>query len=90
MPPDKKQQDKIFKLLKQSGGTLNKVLDMIESDVYCFDIIQQIHSINGTNKKAVELLLENHLGTCVQEQMKGSKTASEQAIQEIMKIYKSK
>lgn len=78
-----------IKLLKQSLGTLNKVIEMVEEDKYCYDIIQQLQSVNGMNKKVVEVLLENHLNTCVVTKLTKDEESRESAIKELLKIYKT-
>lgn len=82
-------KDKSIKLLKQSLGTLNKVIKMIEEDKYCYDIIQQLQSVSGMNNKVVEILLENHLSTCVVTKLAKDDESKEEAIKELLKIYKS-
>ena len=61
---------KSLKCAKQAQGTLNKVSEMIESDRYCPEIIQQVDSIIGLLKTAKRELLAGHLDTCVIHKMK--------------------
>ncbi len=74
-------------MVKQSIGTLNKVLEMIEKDVYCFDIIQQLQSVNGMNSKAMQIILKKHLETCVVNKINAGGQEREEAIQELLKMY---
>lgn len=73
------------KLIKQSVGTLNKVIEMMEADVYCIDVIQQIDSVVGMLKKTKEQLLSGHLDHCLAKQMKAN---PQKAIEELKTIYK--
>ncbi len=75
---------KTLKCAKQAQGTLGKVSEMIESDRYCPEIIQQLDSIIGLLKTAKRELLAGHLDTCVVHQMKENK---KKAIDELIKIY---
>ena len=75
---------KSLKCTKQAQGTLNKVSEMIESDRYCPEIIQQVDSIIGLLKTAKRELLAGHLDTCVIHKMKENK---QKAIDELIKIY---
>jgi len=75
---------KSLKCAKQAQGTLNKVAEMIETDRYCPEIIQQVDSIIGLLKTAKRELLAGHLDTCVIHQMKENK---QKAIDELIKIY---
>ncbi len=73
------------KLVKQSVGTLNKVIEMMDEDVYCIDVIQQIDSVIGMLKKTKMNLLSGHLDHCLARQMK---TNPKKAIEELKVIYK--
>ena len=75
---------KTLKLVRQAQGTFGKVVEMVESDRYCPEIIQQIDSVVGLLKAAKRELLAGHFDTCVVHQMKTDKT---KAIAELMKIY---
>ena len=86
MPTKKKQ----VQLIRQSIGTLNRVVEMLENDEYCFDVIQQLQSVNGTNKKVVQSLLDNHLRTCVVQKFQSGPEAADQAIAELLKVFNSK
>lgn len=75
---------KSSKLAKQAQGTLAKVLEMIEKDEYCPNIIQQVDSVCGFLKSVKRELLAGHLDTCAVKKMKENKN---QAIAELIKIY---
>jgi DNA-binding FrmR family transcriptional regulator len=75
---------KPLKSSKQALGTLNKIIAMIEQDIYCPDIIQQLDSVVGLLKTTKRELLAGHLDTCVAHQMK---TDKKKAIAELLKIY---
>lgn len=75
---------KITKTAKQAQGTLAKVLQMIESDQYCPEIIQQVDSVIGLLKTTKRELLAGHLDTCVAHQMASNK---KKAIAELLKIF---
>jgi len=75
---------KTLKSAKQAQGTLNKITQMIETDRYCPEIIQQVDSVIGLLKTAKRELLVGHLDTCLVHQMKENK---QQAIDELIKIY---
>lgn len=57
-------QQKIALSIKKSIGTLNKVLQMIEQDVYCADVAQQINASIGLLRSANHDLLKDHLACC--------------------------
>jgi len=75
---------KATKSVKQSQGTLAKILAMIEGDVYCVDIIQQIDSVIGLLRSSKKELLAGHLDHCLVKKMTEDK---DKTIQELLKIY---
>ena len=74
MHPDKKP---IALNIKKTLGTLNKIIQMIDDDVYCADIAQQINASIGLLRSANTQLLKSHLACC------GTKTLSSGNPQEI-------
>lgn len=79
-------QERILHRLKISRGHLNKVISMIEEDQYCIDVIHQSQAVQKALSEVDNLLLENHLKTCVVEHIKNGE--EKQVVEEIMKIYK--
>ncbi len=57
-------QKKLLLSLKKAQGTLTKVSSMIEDDIYCGDIAQQINSSIGLLRGVNEELMKNHLLCC--------------------------
>jgi DNA-binding FrmR family transcriptional regulator len=75
---------KALKLSKQAQGMLAKVIEMIEQDEYCPNIIQQADSVCGFLQSVKRELLAGHLDSCVMKRMHENK---EQTIKEMLKIY---
>lgn len=50
--------------IKKASGTIKKIEKMVEDDVYCADIAQQINAAIGLLKNANSRLLENHIKCC--------------------------
>lgn len=82
--PDSKKR--VVHRLKIAKGHLSKVITMVEDDTYCIDIIHQSQAIQKALKEVDNLLLENHLKTCVVEQLKNGET--ETSIAEVMKVFR--
>ncbi len=78
------KKTKTLKLARQASGTLSKVTSMIEEDIYCPEIIQQVDSTIGLLRSARKELLEGHLDTCVLKQLRDNKS---EAVKELLKIY---
>lgn len=80
-------QKKIEHRLKIARGHLNKVIKMVEEQDYCVDIIHQSQAIQSALKETDNLLLDNHLRTCVVSQIREGNT---EAIKEIMEVFRKK
>lgn len=81
-------QEKISHRLKIARGHLEKVIEMVNHDEYCIDVLHQSRAVQEALKGADSAILENHLKTCAADAItKGNK---EEAIQEIMEVFKRK
>ena len=74
--------------LQIAKGHLEKVLKMVEEDDYCIDIVHQSIAVQAALKKVDEIVLENHLRTCVSDSIK--KGDSNEAIKEVMEVLQKK
>lgn len=84
----KDSQERILHRLKIARGHLEKVIKMVEEQVYCIDILHQSQAIQSALKEADNLLLENHLKTCAIDHIHKGK--QEEAIREVMEVFKRK
>ena len=62
---------------------------MVEGDEYCLNVIQQTQAVTISLEKVSELILENHLKTCVRQSMEKGKNIDEK-IKEVMEVFKRK
>jgi DNA-binding FrmR family transcriptional regulator len=53
--------------LKTVRGHIDAVLDMVDREVYCPDVMKQVAALQGSLEKVNRILLQNHLETCVSE-----------------------
>lgn len=81
-------KDSILHRLKISKGHLEKVIQMVESDEYCIDIVHQLLAVQSALKTVDELVLENHLKSCVADSIRSGDADS--AIKEVMEVLKKK
>ena len=84
----KSSQERIMHRLKISRGHLDKVIQMTEKDRYCIDILHQMLAVESGLRETGNLLLENHLKTCVADAIK--KGESDVSIKEIMQVFKKR
>lgn len=83
-----KNKGALVRRLKLIEGQVRGLQKMIESDTYCIDIITQTSAVKQGLSNVEDLLLENHLGGCILNQVKAGQV--EKAKQEILKVYKLK
>ena len=82
----KNTKERITHRLKISLGPLKKVVAMAESGAYCVDIIHQSKAVQNALRETDNLILENHLKTCVAKAIRAGQ--DKKAIGEIMGIIK--
>ena len=78
----------ILHRLQIAKGHLDKVITMHQNGDYCIDIVHQSLAVQAALKKVDEIILENHLRTCVADSIKEGK--SDEAIKEVMEVLKKK
>lgn len=75
---------KAQKMSKQALGVLVKVVEMVENDQYCPEVIQQVDASIGLLTSMKKELLVGHLNHCLEHQLHKNK---KQTIDELLKIY---
>lgn len=78
-------QERTLHRLKISRGHLNKVIEMVENNTYCIDVIHQSQAIQKALKEIDNLILDNHLKSCVADAIKNGE--DEKAIAEVMSVF---
>lgn len=73
--------------LKVIAGHLNKIVEMVENDRYCIDILQQSLAVKNALKAVDQLILERHLKRCVADAVKGTPDQKEKSIKEVLEIF---
>jgi DNA-binding FrmR family transcriptional regulator len=84
----KNTKERILHRLKIAQGHLKKVMQMVDDDTYCIDILHQSQAVQKAIKETDNLILENHLKGCVSDAIRSGK--KEEAISEIMHVFKKK
>jgi len=73
--------------LKKAHSLVGKIIEMVESDKYCIDIMQQNLAVIGLLKSLHQMLMENHLNTCFKEAMDSSNNKKKKEMtEEILKV----
>ncbi len=74
----KDTQERILHRLKIARGHLGKVMQMVEDDQYCIDVLHQMQAVREAIKQTEDVVMANHLESCV--------GASKKAISEVMSV----
>ena len=59
--------------LKKIEGQIRGVASMIEKDVYCDDVLNQIAAVESAINGVKQILLEAHMKSCIIEQIEDGK-----------------
>jgi DNA-binding FrmR family transcriptional regulator len=86
MLPDAKKS--AVRRLKIIHGQIKGLIEAVDSDTYCPDLLIQSLAIQNALKQVDAKLLEGHLKTCAKRQMEQGKT--KKVVDELMKIYQLK
>lgn len=81
-------KQKLIRRLKVLEGQVRGLQSMIEKDTYCVDVITQTSAVKQGLSNVEDILMENHLGHCVVNQIKSGQT--DKATKEILKVYQLK
>ena len=83
-----KNKYRIIRRLKILEGQIRGLQEMVLNDTYCIDVITQTSAVKRGLSSVEDVLLENHLGGCILNQIKSGQT--DKAKGEILKVYKLK
>jgi DNA-binding FrmR family transcriptional regulator len=81
-------KQKLVQRLKIIEGQVRGLQEMVADDKYCIDIITQTSAVKQGLSGVEDILLENHLGSCVLKQVAEGQTDKAKA--EILKVYQLK
>lgn len=83
-------KDKLIRRLKIIEGQVRGLQEMLEKNTYCIDIITQTSAVKKALSSVEDALMEDHLSTCLVDQIKEGKGKEKKATEEILKVYKLK
>lgn len=83
------EKKRLLHRLSRIGGQVDAVGRVVESDSYCVDVLMQLSAATGALGKVAQIVLENHLQTCIREAMtSGPKTDQDDKIQELVGLFR--
>lgn len=76
--------------LKSVAGHINGIVNMVEDERYCIDIIKQLQATQAALNRVSELILDNHLHTCVTTAIQGDDADErEKVLAEVMQVFRT-
>ena len=74
---------------KKAQSHIGKIIEMIDNNEYCIDVMQQNLAVIGLLRSAHQMLMKNHLNTCFKKAMETKNEKRKQEMtQEILKVTK--
>lgn len=78
-------KNKLVTRINKLIGQMNGIKKMIEDDRYCDDILIQLSAIDKSIKSLANVILDNHMHTCLIENIENG---SYEVINEIIDLFK--
>lgn len=69
-----KNKKELMIRLNKIEGQVRGIKKMIEDDIYCDDVLNQVSSVKSALNGLSKALLERHINTCVVEKIKNDDT----------------
>lgn len=66
---DQKLKESLITRLNRAEGQIRGIKGMIERDVYCNDVLNQISAVQAALDSVSKLVLENHIRGCLVEKI---------------------
>lgn len=83
----RENQDSIRRL-KSIEGHVRGIERMVEEDAYCIDVIRQIQAVQAALGKVSNLILDNHLNSCLITAVRGDDPEDrERVLKEISEVF---
>jgi DNA-binding FrmR family transcriptional regulator len=90
-PDDTPARDKLLARLRSVEGHLRGVLQMVEEDEYCIDVLRQTKAIHAALSKVESMLLDRHLRHCVTTAVRAEKPHErDRVIAELLDVFEAK
>lgn len=83
---DDSHRQQAVRRIKIVAGQVQALQNQVEEDRYCMDVMDLSLSIQKALRSLDVLILENHLRTCVKEQIEGGEI--DRSVAELLRLYK--
>ena len=81
-------KSRILRRLSIIEGQVRGLQEMIEKGIYCINIITQTSAVKNALSSIEDVIMENHLSSCIAPHIKEGKGA--RATKEILEVYRLK
>jgi DNA-binding FrmR family transcriptional regulator len=79
-------QRAVVNRLKTARGQVSAIIELVESDAYCPDVMKQLSAVQGLVEGASRIMLRRYLETCVADAMRQGRV--EEIVDELMETLK--
>jgi DNA-binding FrmR family transcriptional regulator len=84
---DEHQKEKVAARLRRIEGQIGGIRKMIDEDRYCIDILTQTSAVVSALRGVEDLVMQNHLNTCVVDAIKSDNAEDQQQkLDEVMDV----
>lgn len=85
------EKQALVRRLKSVQGHVGGIVRMVEEDAYCIDLIHQIQAVQSALDRVSELVLENHLNSCLVTAVQGEDPVErEQVLREVVGVFRAR
>lgn len=82
-----KSKGSVTTRLKRIEGQVSGVRRMVEDNRYCIDVLTQITAVISALRGVEDIVMKNHLETCVTDAIQGSDpVAKQEKLEELMSV----
>lgn len=87
-PRDEDSKKKLINRCNRISGQMNGVAAMVKEDRYCEDILVQLAAIGNSVKSLAIEILEEHMNTCMVENIIEGKRDVVESVTQLIKRYR--
>ncbi|MBN1523453.1 MAG: metal-sensitive transcriptional regulator [Spirochaetales bacterium] len=82
------QKGDVLTRLNKIEGQIRGIYKMIDEGRYCIDILSQTRAVAAAMRRVEDIIMHQHLHTCVADSMKSGDVSDQHAkIEEIMDVF---
>ena len=79
----------VVRRLQSVQGHVRGIQRMVEEDKYCIEVLKQVEAVQAALGKINEIILDQHLRTCVTTAIRGDEPERREAvISEILEVFR--